>query len=75
MQTIQVGDTVMFTKKNDPLHLSGIRIVKRIFIKSGNGVTQYHHPCPVSRVKRIDLECGDILLTAAQGEFQKLEKP
>lgn len=69
---IEVGDQVNFTPKSDPLGLAGVRTVMRVYIKGINGLMEYKYPVPVSKVKLVDLECGNIILTARKGEFTKV---
>jgi len=72
MQTIQPGDTVRFTPKNDPLHLAGVRTVKHVLIFSGTSFTVSYEPVNLEDVYFLGLQCGNITLQAFAGEWNKI---
>ena len=72
MQTIQPGDTVMFTPKNDPHNFAGFRTVQHVGIVIGTSFTFSSDPVNIEDVYFLGLECGNITLQAFAGEWKKI---
>ena len=73
MQTIQPGDTVMFTPKNDLHNFAGVRTVKHVWIVIGTSLTNSSDPANIVDVYSLGLECGNITMQAFAGEWKKFK--